>query len=868
MPTHTDCRPFSSYNASASSETSPATDIMGQLRRREYSSRQQLHLQLHRRCRQPQRKSSTRHRTHPRQSHHIPSADSSAMSLSVRSGSSLQGNESDDGVTGDTGSRKRAAVQASQPMTTSYSFPGTHPVSTARSLGAGASPGMDWITSVVSAASTRDPSGQTRPRIVWERASREIVSLSPMSAPASSDAPATEKHQESQTSAPPPSSTAASVSYCKTQMNAGQVMGHGGVASSTGGGGGAGAEARGGHVGSINVGRRMSTPVLSTRCNSIISNGPSVMSTITTEANQSPCDIGTISQSLNEDGSYLQRGYGAPFGPSPPADSDTDSDMMSDKESDDSEDSESSDSEAEYRFRRNGRTLHRSSFIKMRNKEKASLHCYFDHSSGRKNHTMELVMSRVPMVLKEHEYTFAGYDKIFASAWLNEDEVLVGTKCDQMAILNVRTNRRIVVPKLQEALLEPSDLVLEKLYKAACSQNHSLPVIKKRKALEAAQRDLQNAQMSTRFPGSYVTDPNSTSRSSTGFSIHDQGGNGSLGITFSLASSLERGLRFFSTGRRSSTPSFSSASQPIPSPVSVAPQTATTPAGPTGAAPPGGSMTFNQQSAINSLGVRSLSINPSKTLLAVGSGEPFQVTIYSLPELVPAGVLYGHADLVFSLKWVSDSVLVSGSRDGSFCVWKVSANGTGSRLASVGGSSVDSYGVPRVPDMIPATSKPVQVYFPELVRQEEKARVRDLAYNQRTGQLMTLAAEGYVKLWDRDTYTQISKLKMVHTAETVCLASNTDANLYAVGSQSHIMVVDPRVPVSSNGGAGGTVHVADSCDDGWGSREVVYDDETFYDVTVKNAVYSMAYSEAGTRIFAAGGPLQISISGSYAGLWC
>lgn len=75
---------------------------------------------------------------------------------------------------------------------------------------------------------------------------------------------------------------------------------------------------------------------------------------------------------------------------------------------------------------------------------------------------------------------------------------------------------------------------------------------------------------------------------------------------------------------------------------------------------------------------------------------------------------------------------------------------------------------------------------------------------------MTLTTEGYVKLWDRESYTQISKLKLIHSTETVCLTANSDANLFAVGSQSHISITDPR--------SSSIVHVAESCDEGWGVR--------------------------------------------------
>lgn len=55
-------------------------------------------------------------------------------------------------------------------------------------------------------------------------------------------------------------------------------------------------------------------------------------------------------------------------------------------------------------------------------------------------------------------------------------------------------------------------------------------------------------------------------------------------------------------------------------------------------------------------------------------------------------------------------------------------------------------------------------------------------------------------------------MKLKYTQETVCLTSNPDANLFAVGSQSHISVIDPRTP--------SIVHVADSCDEGWGVRSL------------------------------------------------
>lgn len=88
------------------------------------------------------------------------------------------------------------------------------------------------------------------------------------------------------------------------------------------------------------------------------------------------------------------------------------------------------------------------------------------------------------------------------------------------------------------------------------------------------------------------------------------------------------------------------------------------------------------------------------------------MTIYSIPEYQPVGIMYGHADLVFSLTWVTDTVLVSGSRDGSMRVW-----------------SVDS----PVMATLPSVTVPIEVRFPVLSREEEKTKVRDLSLNKGTG---------------------------------------------------------------------------------------------------------------------------------------
>ncbi|KAK3837236.1 MAG: WD40-repeat-containing domain protein [Linnemannia elongata] len=503
------------------------------------------------------------------------------------------------------------------------------------------------------------------------------------------------------------------------------------------------------------------------------------------------------------------------------------------------------------------------------------------------NKLTEYVSSRVPTIIAEREYGVEGYDKVFAATWLNTEEVLMGTKCNKLIVLNTRTNKRVHLGRMEESLEENSTSVLSRLGDMAAEQEGLFPGTLGKRSVNS------------------------------GGSPRSNGAGG-------IASSLERGLRFLNSGRRSSTPSFTtitSNQQGVNHAMTVLPPSpnlnaTTNLTMPTAAAP-----TINQAPAVSptttngnttantntnadpfhsgllhgiaaastSAGVRSLSINPSRTLLAIGAGDPFQVTIYSIPEYQPVGIMYGHADLVFSLTWVTDTVLVSGSRDGSMRVW-----------------SVDS----PVMATLPSVTVPIEVRFPVLSREEEKTKVRDLSLNKGTGQLMTLTTEGYVKLWDRESYIQISKLKLIRSTETVCLTSNADANLFAVGSQSHITVIDPRTS--------GLVHETESCDEGWGVRALDFKSHIittgggfgrlgYYDlraqryldgfdngqsnrryqdigsgwlnrdttyagsisgITIRNAVYTMQYDSTGTRLFAAGGPLQLGLCGSYAGLWC
>ncbi|KAG0259067.1 DDB1- and CUL4-associated factor 12 [Mortierella polycephala] len=477
--------------------------------------------------------------------------------------------------------------------------------------------------------------------------------------------------------------------------------------------------------------------------------------------------------------------------------------------------------------------------------------------------TVDMVSSRIPTIIAEREYALEGYDKVFATTWITNEDVLMGTKCNKLIVLNVLTGRQVILGRLDESLEESTSGVLSRLANLAKEQgNTKLANTRFKNLLPTSNEDLTFAQ--------------EASSMSSGRSV------------------LESiGMRFFNPGRRLSSPVFSTTNN-------SANTIATTPRTTSGYdittsntnTPADQNPSTEAPSSSASSGVRSLSINPSRTLLAVGAGFPFQVTIFSVPGFVPMGVMYGHTDLVFSLEWVTDTILVSGSRDGSMRVWTM-------------GSPVIT--------TLSSVSGPIQARLPVLTRTEDNTKVRDLSYNNGTGQLMTLAAEGVVNLWDRESYTKIFKLKLAQTSETVCLASNGDANLFAVGSLANISIIDPR--------SSSIVHEADSCDierdvrwgvrsldfkshiitTGGGSGRIGYYDlraqryldgfengqstttfqeigpgwmnrDTAYAVSIggfmiRNAVYAMEYDSTGTRLFTAGGPLQLGLCGSYAGMW-
>lgn len=209
-----------------------------------------------------------------------------------------------------------------------------------------------------------------------------------------------------------------------------------------------------------------------------------------------------------------------------------------------------------------------------------------------------------------------------------------------------------------------------------------------------------------------------------------------------------------------------------------------------------------------------------------------------------------------------------------------------------------STGIP-VPDY--AITTPVVSRFCEKAQ-----KVRALAYNDDRKELAVLSLNAYFHLWDVETFNARSHRGLIHSRENVCMTVSKRYCSYAVGSQSHIDLLDPRCPntqtsiVSKHRGSGvrsltftddiltigtgvGVILFFDiragrylesecghACSlnvgSGWLRHDETYRD-FFWESDYPSAIYTHRYDSTGTRLFAAGGPLPAGLWGNYAGLW-
>eukprot|EP00731_Ephydatia_muelleri_P016767 Em0009g1191a len=173
--------------------------------------------------------------------------------------------------------------------------------------------------------------------------------------------------------------------------------------------------------------------------------------------------------------------------------------------------------------------------------------------------------------------------------------------------------------------------------------------------------------------------------------------------------------------------------------------------------------TINTQKSDDVCGIHSIAVSPEKQLVATGGRNPNELGVYSLPEWEPLAVGEGHADWLFDVRWISNNIFVSGSRDSTMAAWDVSSCRHESKPSSLAEEA----------QAIEPAHRFCNVQAQHHGTEGEK--VRSLAFDPHgcmLGSLQTNPFSATVHFWDTYTFQQVGQTEMPYCVENVCMEAD------------------------------------------------------------------------------------------------
>lgn len=161
----------------------------------------------------------------------------------------------------------------------------------------------------------------------------------------------------------------------------------------------------------------------------------------------------------------------------------------------------------------------------------------------------------------------------------------------------------------------------------------------------------------------------------------------------------------------------------------------------------------------SSCGIHSIAANDA--MLASGGWNPCDLSVFELATLQPLQTFSGHKDWIFDAAWLKRDRILTASRDGTIKCWRVDP------------------------------SQGPQVEEPSHTHAFHKGKVRALKINAR-GVAASVDTDGKLLAWDPHSGRVVEErhLSEHRRSEIACLAVSD--NLFAVGSQSHVALLDLR----------------------------------------------------------------------------